>query len=996
MKVIFNTWSILVVTGKRLLAQKGLALAITIGLTVAVALAVSLPVYSDAVNFRILTTELNTVPGSGGQIARRSPFAFMFRYVAGVHKALKWSDIGPLDTYLHGSASNQVGLPRKFIVRYLATDNLKLFPGSDSAFSDSKESLGWVNIGSITDLQSHITVVEGSFPEPAPATPDSIVDVLISEDMATQDGIQVGDTFIAFDANQSLQEKQKAFYQIPVRIAGVWKASNPKDEYWFYDPTALSNVLLVPEASLRDRIGSHVDHEISTALWYMVLDGSGVRASDAGTIRSRIISLEQRVKSFLPNISMDSSPMEALTTYQLRTSWLSVLLYAFSIPIIGLVLAFIGIVAGLSVERQRSEIAILRSRGATVTQVFSINLLQGILVGIIALAAGIFLGQWLAYLIGRTRSFLDFSGASNLRVVLTNSAWQFGLALLGLAILAQAIPVIGAAQHTIITYKQERARTLQRPWWQRAWLDVLLLIPTGYGIYVLRQQGSIVSPTVSPNIVAQAGTLVSNALPSDPFQNPLLFLVPALGALALTLLMLRALPPIMSAIAWLASHTQSVGILLAARHLARTHNDYAGPLMLLIVTLGLSTYTASLAQTLDSHAYDQTYYAIGADMHLAETGQSSSLDEQMSSQMPGQGETANPQVQASAEATPEPQSQPQGRVWEFQPVQDHLQAPGVKAAARVSTYRVSTRMENNQATDLFMGVDRLDFPRVAYWRPDFAPTSLGALMNALALTNDGVLIPRSAAAQYGLKQGDTMRIIIYGPNGQVETSVHVVGFFNLFPTWYPGDGMLLVGNNDFLFEQLGGEVPYDVWLKTEPSADGDQIVASLRDLGFQISTVQNAAQQVKTEMSRAERQGLYGVLSVGFAAAAFLAAFGFLLNMLFSFRRRYIELGILRAIGLSAQQMTLLLASELAFLIITALVVGTALGAWMSKLFIPYLQVGNTLAARIPPYLVTIGWDSIVRIYILLGVLFVVTLALLAGLLLRMRINQAVKLGETG
>jgi ABC-type proline/glycine betaine transport system permease subunit len=45
--------------------------------------------------------------------------------------------------------------------------------------------------------------------------------------------------------------------------------------------------------------------------------------------------------------------------------------------------------------------------------------------------------------------------------------------------------------------------------------------------------------------------------------------------------------------------------------------------------------------------------------------------------------------------------------------------------------------------------------------------------------------------------------------------------------------------------------------------------------------------------------------------------------------------------------------------------------------------------------MVTIGWSSIVRIYVLLGALFVVTLALLAGLLLRMRINQAVKLGDT-
>ena len=60
------------------------------------------------------------------------------------------------------------------------------------------------------------------------------------------------------------------------------------------------------------------------------------------------------------------------------------------------------------------------------------------------------------------------------------------------------IPTLGAARHTIITYKQERARSLRAPWWQRAWLDVLLLILTGYGIYLLRKQGAIAASPRRP------------------------------------------------------------------------------------------------------------------------------------------------------------------------------------------------------------------------------------------------------------------------------------------------------------------------------------------------------------------------------------------------------------------------------------------------------------------------------------------------------------------
>ncbi len=984
MRVIFGTLAILIVAGKRLLAQWGLALAIAAGLMVTVALAVSLPVYSDAVNFRLLNTELGSVPGTEGQVARRSPFAFMFRYLGGLHKPLAWSAIEAVDGYLHGPASADLGLPRKLIVRYLATDNYKLFAQPGSAYSSSTEALGWVTLGTISDLETHVTLLEGHFPEVAPAVPEEPVDVLVSEDMAIKLGLQIGETYIAYDVNEPLESSRETFLQIPVRIAGVWKATDPQDPFWFYDPGALAEAFLMPAASLRGRIGGEADREIYSALWYLVMDGSRVRASDANALLGRIMTVQRRADELLPGISLDTSPVEALTTYRLKTAWLSILLYAFSIPIVGLVLAFIGMAAGLSVERQRNEIAILRSRGATVAQVFGTNLLQGLLVGVIALALGILLGQWVAYLIGRTRTFLDFSGESSLRVALTTAAWQFGLGLLGLAILAQAVPAIGAARHTIVTYKQERARVLRPPWWQRAWLDVLLLIPAGYGAYVLRRQGTIITPVVNATLAAQGLLLVSNALPSDPFQNPLLFLVPALAVFALALLTLRLFPPIMEAIAWLASHTKSVGIVLTARHLARTHSYYTAPLVLLILTLSLSTYTASLAQTLDNHAYDRAHYEVGADMRLVESGQSTAVGRTLLSGLPGMGDS-----QAAAGASDEAEAP----VWEFLPIEEHLKAPGVEGAVRVGRYPASTAPIGGVESGVFIGVDRTEFTRVAYWRRDLARASLGALMNALVV-EDGVLVPRDFLARYGLRTGDSLRVTVEAPSRKAEMVVQVVGSFALFPSWYPQDGLLLVGNLDYLFEQLGGPVPYDVWLKTDQTHDGGQITAALRTLGFRISYADIAVDQVQREWRRPERQGLFGLLSVGFAAAALLSVLGFLLYALFSFRRRFIELGILRAIGLPVEQMVLLLASELVFLILAVLIAGTAWGVWISKLFIPYLQMGNTPAALIPPYLVAIGWSTIVRIYLLLGLLFLVTLALLAGLLWRMRIFEAVKLGE--
>ncbi|MCL6432096.1 MAG: ABC transporter permease, partial [Anaerolineae bacterium] len=937
-----------------------------------------LPVYSEAINYRMLVTELGAAPGTGGQVARRSPFAFMFRYLAGQREPLDWPAIERVDGYLLGPADAELGLPRKLAVRYLATDNLKLFPAAGSGYADIRVPLGWVSFGAISNLEPHIVLLEGRLPEPASGTPGEPVEVLVSEAMATRLGLRPGEAYIAFDANQSLQRANE-FLEVPVRVAGIWAPADPQEAFWFYGPSALAEVLLVPTASLQNALGTSADRPIYTALWYLVTDGSGLRTSDVEGLLGRIAGVRQRASELLPGISLDASPVEALMTYRLRTAWLSVLLYAFSIPVVGLVLAFIAMVSGLAVERQRGEIAVFRSRGASMIQVFSITLAEGLLLGTIALATGLPAGEWLAGLIGRTRGFLDFGGETSLRVTLTSAACRLGVGMLAVAVLAQAAPAIGAARRTVVSARQERARRLQPPWWQRAWLDALLLVPAGYGAYVLRRQGAIVPSVVSSGVAAWA----DNLLPSDPFENPLLLLVPALTALALTLVVLRLLPWIMAAVAWLAGHTASVGVVLTARHLARTQGYYAAPLMLLILTLSLSTYTATLAQTLDRHTYDRSYYEVGADVCLVESGYQTARSGLVLSGLPGMGGSSS----ATSEAE-EPS-------WEaLLPVEEHLRAPGVVAATPVGRYPASIYLGGSKPTGVLLGIDRTGFPQVAYWRHDFSPASLGALMNALALADDGVLVSRQSMAEYGLQVGDRLRVDTIVLGRECELNVKVVGSVEYFPSWYPSHGPLLVGNLEYLFERSGGYAPYDVWLRTAPNHSVDHVAAGVRDLGFQVSSVADATAQVRRELRRPERQGLFGLLSVGFGAAALLTVLGFLFYALFSFQRRSIELGVLRAIGLSAGQMVRALAAELALLLLTGLAAGTAIGVWISRLFIPHLQVGSKPAELIPPYLVTIGWPTIVRIYALQGLMFLVTLALLTAMLSHMRIFEAIKLGE--
>lgn len=137
------------------------------------------------------------------------------------------------------------------------------------------------------------------------------------------------------------------------------------------------------------------------------------------------------------------------------------------------------------------------------------------------------------------------------------------------------------------------------------------------------------------------------------------------------------------------------------------------------------------------------------------------------------------------------------------------------------------------------------------------------------------------------------------------------------------------------------------------------------------------------------------MLSVGFLAAASLTTISVLLYVLFSFRERTIQLGVLRAIGMNAHQMRRALAAELAFLVGCSLLLGTALGALAVILYVPYLPVQSGAGVDALPHVSQVAWPAIGQIALLFACAFAMGIVLLVASLRRMNLYQAIKMGDT-
>ncbi len=955
-------WATAGIAFKRLLTQRFLSLASIAGLMVASGFILSVPLYADATYFRLLREEL--LAGRELDLVQKpvdyAPLSFVFEQKAAGKNSPQWKNVEQVDAYLTGTALRAIDLPILQLVRRFRTDGYFMYPPRDPNNPGTQYSLTTASFAFITPMEGTIIVVNGTPPQPFVSllSAGDEIEAMASESLANEFGVQVGDSY-------SLRTDKG---QIPVRIVGLWRAIDPTAPYW---DVKGASMLLVHEESYKSIVSDRVSDELRNGIWNITADGSSLHAKDVAGLQERIQSIESRATTLLPQTKLAASPLEALARYQQNAPALTYLLFAFSVPILSLILAFIGLVAGLFVNQQRGEMAILRSRGASTLQVVGMSLLQGVILGAVALAGGIGLAYWITHSIGKARSFLDFSAAGGLRVSMTPQVLGYGLLGIAIILIIQVlIPTFSAAENTIITYKQERARSFRKPWWQVYWLDVLLLIPAGYGLWQLTEQ-------------SQKALGGAEGIP-DPLQNPLLLLVPALGIFSVALFTLRLVPRFMDFISRLLKPSKSIGMLMAARYLARTPALYSAPLVLLVLTLGLSAFTASLARTLDVQLDKQVHYRVGADMNVYELGTTFNED------------------------NPDP-------VYTFGPVEEHLSIEGVRSATPVGRYKFSAIAQSGSIEGTFLAIDRLSFPSAAYWQRDFASEPLGELMNRLAANPTGVLVPNNLLAKQKLKIGDTLKLgITTGIAGQsIPMEAQIVGTFDLFPTWYPEQGTMIVGNLEELTLRSGAEYPHEVWLGTKRNADPEFVSYAVRGFSIlldrqadQSRLVQNglntivkdwtsAELNIREEQRRPERQGLFGLLSVGFVSSALLTVLGFLLYALFSFRRRFVEMGMLRAIGLSIQQMTSLLAAELAFLVLLGIGVGTLLGVFASRLFVPFLQIGASSQSQYPPFQIQIAWLSIAEIYVLFALLFVAALSALSALLVRMKIFQAIKLGET-
>ena len=797
--------------------------------------------------------------------------------------------------------------------------------------------------------------------------------------------LHVGDTVTAYEFGHHDQV-------VTVRISGIWYPKDEHDPFWngrSFKPQIVKDQSPVPPymplfltrngffsalGKLQPSPGMevHVVGYTQPALFHygtIPQTVSGLKSMRAhlngdlvGANSIEQVSMTTRLDGLLGSLTQQ----HALSTLPL---------YIVVAQVAGLALFFVMAMAGLLIESDSGEIAVLRSRGASVSQLVTTVALQGLLPAIVTVICGPLLAAALAILLIR----LFVTSASVVPVQAPSFASVLSLARDGtvilvacagalLGILAMALAAFQALRRDVLAYRLEQGRASASPFWQRYYLDLVLAILCVAGYLELGQFGGLAPRMrLSDN---GGGT------------GPLLLLAPALLLLAGGLVTLRVLPLVASLGVRLAARSRGATGLLAFAQVSRSPSAFRRLTLLLVLVIGMALFALTFQASVAQNAADRAAYQAGGDIAFR-------LDNSI------EGTGTAPIIQQRVQT-----------------------ASGITAVTPLGRIQVNGGPGTGATEFTAIGLDPATFATVAYWRHDYANQPLSTLMSKLKAHAGGeqagqsshpvwAIISRSFADSMSLAPGD---LFTFTPEISGQNFVHcIVGaVVENFPTMYPdgSPGYVIMNLTDLVTafaslpngsSQFNG--PNEFWLRTTASPETSAAINNLvSNPDLFIRGVTDRTALLRGYRDDPLATGMTGLLIAGVFLALALAILGTFVQADANVSERFVQFSVLRTLGVGRSELTGILLREQVLMYAVGIIGGTLFGALMATATLPLLVFGSAVADAstigVPPYQLTIQPLTVVVLYGVLSLAFVLALIWQRMVTLRSGLSRALRLGD--
>ncbi|MEX1030404.1 MAG: FtsX-like permease family protein [Paenibacillaceae bacterium] len=947
-----------------------LTLSTLLGLIVAVSFTTSIPMYADGALKRVVAKSL--AEKSDGLPAG----SLMIRYQAPGNAKADLEQLNNVNHYIEDELPHEIGYPAPSYVRTYSIRSASLSVVDPNKTDSSKKRQ--MSIASMKGLVDRIEISNGTvYKEQAS---DDLIEVIVHDESLLRNNLRIGDEFYyGISAAPGVKP-------LHIRIIGSFLPKDDTDPYWYQGFEGMMNSLFISDQTFEKDLLTTKKIPLNLANWYYAFDLREIQTSQLGSISDTLEQLDNTVFQLMSDTRVDITFLDMLNEFKSQSVQLQTLLFTLAAPMIAMVFYYIAMNSRQALERQRNDIAVLRSRGGSNRQVIWIFTLEGLILGGVALILGPMIGWFMAKSIGSSNGFLTFVDRESIPVDVSIMTIGYGVVAVIIALVFTVIPAIIFARTTIVGLKQQMARADRKPFWQRWFIDVLMLALVGYGWYLFTERQLISLQT---------------GVSADQLQvQPLLFFVPALAIASLGLFFLRIFPWLLRLFTWLGRKFLPVPLFLTLTQLSRSSKAYYPLMLLLILTIGLGVYNSSAARTIDLNSRERTLYQFGTDVSMSAVWEAfadalptdpgnGQEGEEPGGEEPG-GEQSGGQQQGGQQPGGDNPFPAQKMIYVEPPFEVFRELDGVVAAARVLNTRGNVVVAGRTVgKGNVMGVDNVDFSKVAWFRDDLYDFHPYAYLNLLGAYEQAVLVPTKFAEKNHLKPGDVITIAIE----QKALEFVVVGTLPYWPTQYPDETPFFITNLDYIYDQIP-MAPYDVWLKMEDGALTTPLIEQLQAQDIDLNWVKDVRNELVVQSKHPARGGVFGILSLGFLISVLISFIGYILYWFFNLSSRVVQFGILRAMGLSRKQLSGMLLLEQGFTAGLSIILGIGIGKLTSYIFLPFLQTADNVTTQVPPFRIVFNSKDTLQIYAVVLVMMAAGATMLFLHIRRLRVHQAVKLGE--
>ncbi len=926
---------------RKMISKKWMVLALLIGNILLVSITASNPMYTRAVLQRTLLTDLSDY------MAEKNRYPLVMTLKANA-SASRNQYVLDNDVYVD-EIPGEFGVPAKNVVKRYSVNG-----DTESNLDRNDRKHTTITVAMLSEMNDHISMVAGTGMSTG-ADADGIYDVILSEKGIAETKLLLGE-ILTFN-----KLVNKDGEPLKVRIAGVFKNRDVSDTYWVQSPNSYSTTVFIDEGVFRDWFmqEGYADTGVE-GLWIVMMDYKQLQVENV----DHMIELATEFPDRYPkssNMTVSNNFINNLTEFTKTEAKVRTTILVLQVPIFVLLAAFIFMVSKQMLDMEQAEIAVLKSRGAGRAQVITIYVIQSLIMAVMSLAIGIPVAVLLVQVLGAANAFLEFVKRSALNPVVTVETLIYAGTAAFISMCAMVLPVFKHSKVTIVNQKQRKHRKSDAPIWQKLFLDVILLGVSIYGLYSFNNQKEFLAQRV-----LEGASL-----------DPILFLSSSLFMLGAGMFALRVLPVIVWAIFSLFKKQWSPALYTSFLRVLRTRNQQGFIMVFLIMTIALGVFDASAARTINNNDERNLRYMTGADISMQEhwDDNSSVVAE-------------DPTVEL---------------VFREPDFGKYTQLDGVESLTRVLVEKNGSLSVKGGTLKnvMIMGINTKEFGQTAWFEDGLLQSHWYNYLNAMSQKAKAVLVSSNFAKNYGYKIGDA---IYYKAGDKTSVRGVIYGFVDYWPGYAPTtyskgtnglysetENYLIVANLSQL-QATWGVTPYQVWMKVDDSSafiydylnESQTVLTSFHDISSEIVSLKNDP----------VIQGTNGILTVGFIVVLVLCCVGFLIYWILSIKSRELQFGIFRAMGMSMREIITMLINEHIFISGAAIATGAFVGRLTADLFMPLIQIAYSSSDNALPLRVINDAGDNIRLAVIIGLMIGVCLVVLAVIIRKMKIAQALKLGE--